>query len=75
MLFRSDDADRQGLLVGVTIGGVALGILLVILLGSLHLAECEQRADAIRRYNDQSGPHNSEVYPADWELWVKECRD
>jgi hypothetical protein len=67
--------DNQGLWVGIAVGGAALGLLLLLLVTTLNLAECEQRGDVIRRYNDHSGPRYSEVYPVEWELWVKECRD
>ena len=70
-----DYGDRQGLWVGLTVGLIAIGFLVALLLTAINLAECERRGDLIRLYNAGSGPRYSEVYPTEWAAWVAECRD
>lgn len=70
-----DYGDRQGRWVGLVIGAIALGLLVALLVTAIDLAECERRGDAIRRYNERSGPRYWEVYPAEWAAFVAECRN
>ncbi len=60
---------------GLLIGGVALGLLLALLLTAVDLADCDQRYGVISRWNDDPGPRYQDVYPAEFEAWVRECRD
>ncbi len=70
-----DYGDRQGLWVGLTVGGIAIALLVALLITAINLGECERRGDLIRLFNSGSGPRYSEVHPAEWAAWVKECRD
>jgi hypothetical protein len=67
--------ERQGVWLGLLIGGVALGLLLALLLTAVDLADCDQRYGVISRWNDDPGPRYQDVYPAEIEAWVRECRD
>ena len=67
--------ERQGVWLGLLIGGVALGLLLALLITAVSLAECDQRYGAIERWNADPGPRYQDVYPAEFEAWVRECRD
>jgi hypothetical protein len=67
--------ERQGVWLGLLIGGVALGLLLALLLTAVDLADCDQRYGVISRWNDGPGPRYQDVYPAEFEAWVRECRD
>ena len=51
-----DYGDRQGLWVGLTVGAIAIGLLVALLITAVNLAECERRGDLIRLYNSGSGP-------------------
>ena len=39
--------EREGVWIGLLIGGVALGLLLALLLTAVSLADCDQRYGAI----------------------------
>ncbi|MBJ7335528.1 MAG: hypothetical protein JHC91_02900 [Chloroflexi bacterium] len=67
--------ERQGVWLGLLIGGLALGLLLALLLTAVDLADCDQRYGVISRWNDDPGPRYEDVYPAEFEAWVRECRD
>ena len=67
--------ERQGVWIGLLIGGVALGLLLALLLTAVDLADCDQRYGVISRWNDDPGPRYEDVYPAEFEAWVRESRD
>jgi len=67
--------ERQGVWAGLLIGGVALGLLLALLLTAVDLADCDQRYGVISRWNDDPGPRYQDVYPVEFEAWVRECRD
>ena len=67
--------ERQGVWAGLLIGGVALGLLLALLLTAVDLADCDQRYGVISRWNADPGPRYQDVYPAEFEAWVRECRD
>lgn len=67
--------EREGVWLGLLIGGLALGLLLALLLTAVDLAECDQRYGVISRWNDDAGPRYEDVYPAEFEAWVRECRD
>jgi hypothetical protein len=54
---------------------VALGLLLALLLTAVDLADCDQRYGVISRWNADPGPRYQDVYPAEFEAWVRECRD
>jgi hypothetical protein len=54
---------------------VALGLLLALLLTAVDLADCDQRYGVISRWNDDPGPRYQDVYPVEFEAWVRECRD
>jgi hypothetical protein len=70
-----DYGDRQGLWVGLTVGAIAIGLLVALLITAVNLAECERRGDLIRLCNSRGGPRYSEVYPTEWAAWVADCRD
>jgi len=53
--------------------GVWLG--LALLITAVDLADCDQRYGVISRWNDDPGPRYQDVYPAEFEAWVRECRD
>ena len=67
--------ERQGVWIGLLIGGVALGLLLALFITAVNLADCAQRYGVISRWNDDPGPRYEDVYPAEFEAWVRECRD
>lgn len=67
--------ERQGVWIGLLIGGVALGLLLALLVTAVDLADCDQRYGVISRWNDDPGLRYQDVYPAEFEAWVRECRD
>jgi hypothetical protein len=67
--------ERQGVWIGLLIGGVALGLLLALFITAVNLADCDQRYGVISRWNDDPGPRYEDVYPAEFESWVRECRD
>lgn len=67
--------ERQGLWIGLGVGAVALGILGALLFTAIGLAECDQRYGEISRWNADPGPRFEQVYPAEFEAWVRECRD
>lgn len=67
--------EREGVWLGLLIGGLALGLLLALLLTAVDLAECDQRYGVISRWNDDARPRYEDVYPAEFEAWVRECRD
>jgi hypothetical protein len=67
--------ERQGVWIGLLIGGVALGLLLALFITAVNLADCDQRYGVISRWNDDPGPRYEDVYPTEFEAWVRECRD
>jgi hypothetical protein len=54
---------------------VALGLLLALFITAVNLADCDQRYGVISRWNDDPGPRYEDVYPTEFEAWVRECRD